>query len=55
MISESGYTNHVTHIVLILEHIFTVNTQETHADIMDYVKLNSIHADSYISGYCPNV
>lgn len=55
MISESGYTNHITHMELILEEIFTVNTQETHADIMDYVKLNSIHADSYISVYCPYV
>ncbi len=30
MISESCYTNHITHIVLILEHIFPVNTQGTH-------------------------
>lgn len=53
MISESCYTAHITHIVLILERIFPVNTPETHATIMDYVKLNSIHAGLYVSGYCP--
>lgn len=50
MISESRQN---THIVLILEHIFAVNTLlctgDTHTDIMDYGKLNSIFAGLYKS------
>ncbi len=49
IISESCYTNHITHIVLILEHRFTVNTPplQTHTGLMDYVDLNSIHTNEY--------